>query len=433
MNMSPSSSPTFDILVVDDTLEQLRLLSMILEAQGYKVRKAINGEAALQAVEAVPPDLILLDVMMPDMQGYEVCSILKDSPKTRNIPVIFVSDLDDIYDKILGFNVGAVDYITKPYQIQEVVLRVRTHLNLRKLQTKLQLEIGERKAAQEALEELNQELENKVNQRTMELQISNMHLLKLQAELRKSLTVEQELNQLKDEFLQNISHELLTPLNGMIGFLDIVLDELCDNREEELDLLQKAKKSSLQLQRIIRDILDFSSLRKGETEVEIESVDLHSCLEDAIALWLPQLEQKNLKLIRKYSQISIQVKADYDKLKQVFEHLLENGIKFTDSGSITIKTFTQGEIESQESLEAQKAMIMFQDTGIGIDEDDQHKLFQEFVMIDGSSTRRHGGNGLGLVVSQKFIALMGGSLSLISAGKSHGTTVSVSLPLYGQF
>jgi signal transduction histidine kinase len=303
---------------------------------------------------------------------------------------------------------------------------------LRKLQNKLQLEIGERKAAQEALEELNQELENKVNQRTMELQISNMHLLKLQAELRKSLTVEQELNQLKDEFLQNISHELLTPLNGMIGFLDIVLDELCDNREEELDLLQKAKKSSLQLQRIIRDILDFSSLRKGETEVEIESVDLHSCLEDAIALWLPQLQQKNLKLIRKYSEISIQVKADYDKLKQVFEHLLENGIKFTDSGSITIKTFTQGEIESQESLESQKAMIMFQDTGIGIAQDDQHKLFQEFVMIDGSSTRRQGGNGLGLVVSQKFIELMGGSLSLISAGKSLGTTVSVSLPLYGQ-
>lgn len=432
MNMSPSSSPTFDILVVDDTPEQLRLLSKILEAQGYKVRKAINGERALQAVEALHPDLILLDVMMPDMQGYEVCCILKESPETRNIPVIFVSALDDIYDKVLGFNVGAVDYITKPYQIQEVVLRVRTHLNLRKLQKKLQLEIGERKAAQEALEELNQELENKVNQRTMELQISNMHLLKLQAELRKSLTVEQELNQLKDEFLQNISHELLTPLNGMIGFLDIVLDELCDNREEELDLLQKAKKSSLQLQRIIRDILDFSSLRKGATEMEIESVDLHSCLEDAIALWLPQLEQKNLKLIRKYSEISIQVKADYDKLKQVFEHLLENGIKFTDSGSITIKTFTQGEIESQESLEAQKAMIMFQDTGIGIAQDDQHKLFQEFVMIDGSSTRRHGGNGLGLVVSQKFIELMGGSLSLISAGKSLGTTVSVSLPLYGQ-
>ncbi len=396
------------------------------------MRKAINGERALQAVEALHPDLILLDVMMPDMQGYEVCCILKESPETRNIPVIFVSALDDIYDKVLGFNVGAVDYITKPYQIQEVVLRVRTHLNLRKLQNKLQLEIGERKAAQEALEELNQDLENKVNQRTMELQISNMHLLKLQAELRKSLTVEQELNQLKDEFLQNISHELLTPLNGMIGFLDIVLDELCDNREEELDLLQKAKKSSLQLQRIIRDILDFSSLRKGETDVEIESVDLHSCLEDAIALWLPQLEQKNLKLIRKYSEISIQVKADYDKLKQVFEHLLENGIKFTDSGSITIKTFTQGEIESQESLESQKAMIMFQDTGIGIAQDDQHKLFQEFVMIDGSSTRRQGGNGLGLVVSQKFIELMGGSLSLISAGKSLGTTVSVSLPLYGQ-
>lgn len=130
--MSPPSQVEFaaDILIVDDTPDNIRLLSSMLLEQGYKVRKAINGERALQAVKAVAPDLILLDIMMPEMTGYEVCERLKGSEQTRDIPVIFVSALDDVFDKVLAFDVGGADYIAKPFRVQEVVARVNHQLTL---------------------------------------------------------------------------------------------------------------------------------------------------------------------------------------------------------------------------------------------------------------------------------------------------------------
>ncbi|WP_051394696.1 response regulator [Leptolyngbya sp. Heron Island J] len=131
MTLSTQTAPTADILIVDDTPDNLRLLSTMLLENGYKVRKAINGERALQAVEAVPPDLILLDIMMPGMNGYEVCGQLKASEKTQRIPVIFVSALDDAFDKVLAFDVGGADYISKPFRVQEVLARVQHQLIIR--------------------------------------------------------------------------------------------------------------------------------------------------------------------------------------------------------------------------------------------------------------------------------------------------------------
>lgn len=437
MNTSQTSGPSADILIVDDTPDNLRLLSAMLLENGYKVRKAINGERALQAVHAVAPDLILLDVMMPDMRGYEVCYYLKESAATRDIPVIFISALDDVFDKVLAFDVGGVDYITKPFHVQEVLARVKTHLNLRKFQQQLQSqnnqlqeEIDERKALQSALEILNQELEKKVNERTAELQNANNQLLKLQTELRQALATEQELNQLKDEFLKNISHELRTPLNGIIGSLRLVLDDMCESPEEELELLQQADGAAIQLLNAIEDVLDFANLKTGQTIVEIQPVDLHACLEEIIASHLTEIKQKHLQLVRQYFGESISVQADPAKLKQVFGHLLDNAIKFTDAGSIIISTFVQKEANSNEKPETQTAVVQIQDTGIGIEKELQHKLFREFVMVDGSSTRRHSGNGLGLVISQKLMELMGGSITLASAGKNQGTTVAIALPVY---
>ncbi len=128
------------ILIVDDTPDNLRLLSAILTTAGYKVRKALNGKIALKTIEATPPDLILLDINMPEINGYEVCQKLKESQKTQPIPVIFISALDDVLDKVKAFAVGGVDYITKPFQGEEVLARVANHLNLRSLQKALQIE-----------------------------------------------------------------------------------------------------------------------------------------------------------------------------------------------------------------------------------------------------------------------------------------------------
>ena len=158
MNSNETSTIKADILVVDDTPHNLRLLSIILSQQGYQVRKALNGERAIAAVQEFPPDLILLDVMMPEMNGYEVCEQLKASPKTRSIPVIFLSALDDVSDKVKAFEVGAVDYITKPFQEKEVLARVENHLTIQSQQrlleeqnSRLEKEIKERKRVELAL------------------------------------------------------------------------------------------------------------------------------------------------------------------------------------------------------------------------------------------------------------------------------------------
>ena len=158
MNSNETSTIKADILVVDDTPHNVRLLSIILSQQGYQVRKALNAERAIAAVQEFPPDLILLDVMMPEMNGYQVCEQLKASPKTRSIPVIFLSALDDVSDKVKAFEVGAVDYITKPFQEKEVLARVENHLTIQSQQrlleeqnSRLEKEIKERKRVELAL------------------------------------------------------------------------------------------------------------------------------------------------------------------------------------------------------------------------------------------------------------------------------------------
>lgn len=140
MNNFNSTPTQANILIVDDTPNNLRLLSTILSEQGYEVGKAINGEIALRSAQAVPPDLILLDINMPDLNGYEVCEKLKASDRTQEIPVIFISALDDVLDKVKAFSVGGVDYVTKPFQAEEVLARVRTHLNIQALQNALRKE-----------------------------------------------------------------------------------------------------------------------------------------------------------------------------------------------------------------------------------------------------------------------------------------------------
>ena len=165
MNFPPAGITQEDILIVDDTVENLRLLSTMLIKQGYNVRKAINGKMALQAAQAVVPDLILLDVMMPEMDGYQVCQQLKANQQTAGIPVIFLSALNDVIDKVKGFEVGAVDYISKPFQFEEVLVRVQNHIAL--------------KVAEREIRQLNAQLEQRVKERTRQLEIANAQLLEM--------------------------------------------------------------------------------------------------------------------------------------------------------------------------------------------------------------------------------------------------------------
>ncbi|MBF0287564.1 MAG: response regulator [SAR324 cluster bacterium] len=188
MSSKQSDSPSENILVVDDTPENLHLLVRILEGQGYMVRPAPNGRLALSGAMAIPPDLILLDIKMPEMDGYEVCSQLKSDEKTANVPIIFISALHESMDKVKGFSAGGVDFITKPFQKDEVLARVKTHLALRNVQKELEYkntlltqEIADRKEIEEELRKYQNQLEELVSTRTAELTASNQRLQKLGA------------------------------------------------------------------------------------------------------------------------------------------------------------------------------------------------------------------------------------------------------------
>ena len=248
-------------------------------------------------------------------------------------------------------------------------------------------------------------------------------------------------NQLKNEFLATISHELRTPLNAIIGCIRLVRDDCCDDHEEEVEFLQRADDAAIHLLNIINDILDISKIEAGTLSVTLEPVDVNQVIQEVIQIQENAITQKGLQLsVEEYPEPLV-VEADPAKLKQVLLNLVNNCIKFTDTGSIQISTRIESNYTevmnristTTESVDGNGSMatdvvIALQDTGIGIAPEQQQKLFQPFVMVDGSTTRRHGGTGLGLAIARNLIELMGGTIILNSQGVGQGTTVEVALP-----
>jgi len=254
-------------------------------------------------------------------------------------------------------------------------------------------------------------------------------------ELRRAWQDAQAANQLKNEFLANTSHELRTPLNGIIGSIHLVRDDLCDSKEEEMDFLEQANKAALHLLSVIEDILNIAKIEAGTLDVNITSVDLRHVLQDVLEIEASQLQSKGLRLIRPELAEPIIIPVDHSRFKQVLLNVLSNAIKFTDKGAIAIAVTTEesptdaAQMQSELYLPAEPwVKITVEDSGIGIDPKHLSKLFKPFVMIDGSHTRPYEGTGLGLALSQNFMHLMQGDISIHSAGVGQGTTVTIVLP-----
>jgi signal transduction histidine kinase len=291
----------------------------------------------------------------------------------------------------------------------------------------------------------------------------------------------QNANQLKNEFLATTSHELRTPLNGIINCIRLVKEGYCDSKEEEIEFLEQADDAAIHLLKIINDVLDISKIEAGKLSVTLEKVNLQKILGEVIDLQTVPIQRKGLQFKTPVWQENMFVHADLAKLKQVLLNVLGNAVKFTESGTIEIEVTIEQEgkltrspdkitplpIQNQDLLIAKttaetkqngdrtsstempnddldnqsdnnlspssvinrKVIITFSDTGVGIDPNQQDKLFRPFVMVDGSTTRKFGGTGLGLAISRNLIELMGGTIALYSAGEGQGTTVTISLPL----
>lgn len=378
---------TNDILVVDDTPDILRLLSEVLSADGFSVRAADSGELALASAFLHPPDLVLLDVRMPKMDGFEVCRRLKGDPRTERIPVIFLSGVTEMGGRIEGFRLGAVDFLLKPFEREELLVRVKTHLELGRL---------------------NKDLEKRVRERTAELMLANMEL--------------ERATRMKDEFLANMSHELRTPLTAVLGMTDVLMEEVYGPLNAgQKDAVQTIERSGRHLLDLINDILDLSKLEAKTVELELEECNAADIAGEMLRFIAAQARRKKIEACCEIEPDLPKLTADSRRLKQMLINLLGNAVKFTPEGG-------QIGLSVRYHRENQEMEFIVWDSGIGISAADQMKLFQPFVQIDGGLARKYEGTGLGLVLVRRTARLHGGDV-MVRSTEGEGSRFILRLPI----
>ncbi|MFZ5570765.1 MAG: hybrid sensor histidine kinase/response regulator [Thermodesulfobacteriota bacterium] len=367
------------LFIVDDSPTNIKVLGETLQTE-YDIRFALNGGEALGLITAHLPDLILLDIMMPGMDGYDVCRKLKADEATRHIPVIFITSMDETKDEALGFEVGAVDYIVKPFNPQIVRARVKTHLDLKRHRDHLEELVRERTAALEQA--------------------------KIAAEAA---------SEAKSRFLSNVSHELKTPMNGIIGMNSLLLDTPLNEEQRELaGIIAASAKAQLA---IIDDILTFCQMEAGQLSPARRKVDLRAILKEMYDALSTNARVKNLQLVYEVDpQVPAALWGYPRELRQALIYLAGNAVKFTSRGQVRIHL-----AGTETDSGAVRCQFVISDSGIGIPQQKLDRLFTPFFQVDDSYTRAHGGLGLGLVNAGRLIELMGGKIQ-VATETGKGTT-----------
>jgi len=366
---TPSPDELPGILIVDDTPINLRLLSRMLSEYGYHTRPVLSGEQALAAAQTLPPDLILLDIRMPEMDGYQVCQRLKADERTRDIPILFISALSETEDKVKALAAGGVDYITKPFRLEEVVARVQTHLALRALQEDLRKEIA----------------------------------------LRDTLIAD------LDAYAHTVAHDLRTPVTSALGFAQLLetQDDQFSAEERQLfvsDLAQSLRK----MNSIIDELLLLAEVRKAE--IQIKPVEMARVVEDALAQVADSARQTGTQI--KHPQTWPSALGYAPWIEEVWVNYLNNAITYGGSPP---------SIELGATLAAgNNVRFWVHDNGAGLTPEQQARLFTPFTRLDQAHAT---GRGLGLSIVHRIVTKLDGQVGVESQGApGQGSTFYFTLP-----
>lgn len=362
------------VLIVDDQPNNLQVLSDTLSAANLQVAVALDGESALEQTQHFQPDLILLDIMMPGMDGFETCQRILDNPKTHDVPILFMTALSDIDYKSRSFSMGAVDYITKPFQQQEVFARIQVHLRLR------------------AMAQL-------LSARNRQLKVEAARAARA--------------NLVKSKFLANMSHELRTPLNGVMGYTQgLQISENLSDRE--LGWVNSIYECGSHLLRLIDDILDISKIEADKLELEPKRVSLSPFLTQLVQMFSLRAEEAKLDfLVELDPHLPDWISVDEKRLRQILINLLGNAFKFTRQGSVTLRVQQLSQAGDRPPATSHRLRFEIEDTGPGISQSHQTIIFEAFEQIPGLQNYSQG-TGLGLSISKQILALMNSSIELRS-------------------
>jgi len=354
------------ILVVDDISKNLQVVGTMLRNEGYHVMPATSGPQALERAHAQPPDLILLDLMMPEMDGLEVCQRLKAEPLTRQIPVIFLTASNEMEHLMKGFEAGAVDYITKPFNAPELLARVRTHLEL--------------KHARERLRELNDE---------------------------------------KNEFMGIVAHDLRSPLGTINGFAELLLDDATMARPEVEDSARRIRDTATRMAEMVQNLLDANRIERGEMELKLAPTDLGALVASVVEAQRPRALAKSQTLRLESLTGPVPAVIDPSVTIQVIENLVSNAVKYSPPGKNIF-------VRLMQPAEAIRCEV--QDEGPGLSAEDQKKLFGKFARLSAKPTGGEHSTGLGLSIVKKMVEAMNGRVWCESElGK--GATFVVQFPM----
>ena len=395
--------PAIHILIIDDDDSYRTILNDILSSHGHTVTLAASGAEGLHLARALDPDLIILDVMMPELDGFAVCSQLRDDPATAEVPIIMATALDDRQSRLRCLAVGADEFLSKPIDTVELRVRVNAIARINRYRRLL----DERSRAEREIRQMNADLEQRVAERTAELSEANVRL--------------RELNALKDTLMTITSHDLRSPLGGIQNMAEMLLDEQ-SSAEDVRYFAQQIYETVQRLIAMVNNMLDLSKLEVGKVRLDEIELRISAAVQQALGALGPSAQAKAITIATEAAPDEPLVVGDPHKIGQIATNLISNAIKFTPSG---------GQISVRIAAESSGVCLQIADTGLGIPADALPRLFDKFQQIPPRGTAGERGTGLGLAIVRQLVELHGGSIEVASVVQ-RGTTFSVHFPLYQQ-